>query len=222
MRALFSSSIVLGLFTLATPASAQQVTRLPEGTKNAIGLETGFESAFIARGSYTRRLALDLLREERFFARFTMPVVTPDLSDWSLDAGLQATALSVGDIRLAFLAGPVVRNTENDLFSATALGIGATALFGYEGARWGLSGELGHEQLLATHLGHSARYRDTAYAGAKDGWYATTGSTTRAGLRAGVRFGALELSARAGMAATGYLRPAGPPFVFTLGGSYAF
>lgn len=102
------------------------------------------------------------------------------------------------------------------------MGIGATALFGYEGARLGLSAELGHEQVLATHVRHSALYRATAYAGAKDGFYATTGSTTRAGIRAGVRFGALELSARAGMTATGYFQPAGPPYFFTLGASYAF
>ena len=109
------------------------------------------------------------------------------------------------------------------IFAAFALfGIGATALFGYEGPRWGVSAELAHEQILTTHLRHSDLYRNVAYAGAKDGFYATTGSTTRAGLRAGVRFGALELSARAGLAATGYLHPAGLPFFSTLGGAYAF
>jgi hypothetical protein len=222
MRHVFSSAIVLALFSLAAPASAQQVTRLPEGSKNAVGIESGFESAFAARGMYTRRLDLGILKDERFFARFTMPMVSPDLRDWSFDAGLQATLLSRGDFRFAVLASPVVRSTKNELFSATAIGIGATALIGYEGSRWGLSAELGHEQLFASHLSHSDVYRDTGYAGAKDGWYTTTGSTTRGGLRAGVRFGELEIAARAGMAATGFFQPAGPPFFFTLGGSYAF
>lgn len=222
MRHLFSSAIAVTLFALAAPAGAQQATRLPEGSKNAVGVETGYESAFAARGSYTRRLELGLLKDERFFTRFTMPMATPDLRDWSFDAGLQATVLSRGDFRVAVLAAPVVRSTKNDLFSSTAIGVGATALAGYEGARWGLSAELGHEQLFASYLSHSALYRDTAYAGAKDGFYGTTGSTTRAGLRAGVRFGELEIAARAGMAATGFFQPAGPPFFFTLGGSYAF
>lgn len=222
MRSLSSSSIAVALIALAAPAAAQQVTRLPEGRRNAVGLEGGFESAFVARGTYTRRVNFGLLRDERLFSRFTLPVATPDLGDWSFDGGMQATLLSPGALRLALRFGPVLRNTKNDLFSATAIGIGATALFGYEGPRWGLSAELGHEQMLTTHLRHSALYRDTVYADARSGFYAVTGSTTHAGLRGGVRFGGLELFTRAGIAATGHFKPAAPPFFFTLGGAYAF
>lgn len=222
MRTLVSSSIVVALLGLAAPSSAQQVTRMPDGPRNAVGLEGGFESAFIARATYVRRLELGLLRDERLVSRFAMPILSPDLGDWAIDGGLQATALSSGDFRLAILVGPAVRNTSNDLYSATAMGVGATALLGYEGARWGLSVELGHEQMLTTHLRHCDRYRDTAYAGAKDGWYAFTGSTTRAGLRGGVRFGAVEIVARLGAGGTGHFQPANPPFYFTAGASYAF
>lgn len=222
MRALSSSSVALALVALAAPASAQQVTRLPEGTRNAVGLEGGYEFAFVTRGTYTRRVDFGLLRDERLFARFTLPVATPDLGDWSFDGGMQATLLSSGDLRLALRLGPALRNTSNDLFSATAIGIGGAALVGYEGPRWGLSAELGHEQMLTAHLSHSALYRDTVYADARSGFYAVTGSTTHAGLRGGVRFGAVEISARAGLAATGYFKPAVAPFFFTLGGAYAF
>ena len=97
-----------------------------------------------------------------------------------------------------------------------------SARFGYDDVHWGVSGELSHELMLATHLRHSDLYRSTAYAAAKDGWYAIAGSTTRAGLRAAVRFGAVEIFGRVGLAATGYLQPAMLPFYFTLGGSRAF
>ncbi len=223
MRALLSSFVMsIALAAYAVPAHAQQVTKLPESTKNAVGLEAGLDTSFIARGSYTRRLELGVLRDERFVGRLTLPFVAPDLSDWAIDLGAQATVVSAGNLRLAILAGPLVKNTSNHLYDATAFGIGATALFGYEGTRWGLSGELSHEQILGTWLRHSDLYRDTAFPDAKDGLYATTGSSTRAGLRGGFRVGAVELSARAGTGGTGYFRPANPPFFFTLGAAYAF
>jgi hypothetical protein len=108
------------------------------------------------------------------------------------------------------------------MFSATALGLGATTLVGYEGPRWGLSAELGYEQFLTTHIGHSDLYRQIGYAGAKDGWYALSGSTARGGPRVGVRFGPVEIVARAGMNATGQFHSIMPPFFFTLGGAYSF
>lgn len=222
MRTMISSSIALALVALAAPAAAQEVTRLPEETPNAVGVDGGFESAFVVRGSYTRRVDFGLLQDERLFARFTLPIAAPDLADWALDGGMQATPLAAGDFRLALRLGPAIRNTSNELFSATAIGLGATALVGYEGPRWGLSAELGYEQMLTTHLRHSDLYRDIAYADAKDGWYAATGSTTRAGLRGGVRFGAMEVFARGGITATGHFQPAIAPFFLTLGGAYAF
>ena len=59
-----------------------------------------------------------------------------------------------------------------------------SARFGYDDVHWGVSGELSHELMLATHLRHSDLYRSTAYAAAKDGWYAIAGSTTLARRRA--------------------------------------
>lgn len=222
MRSFIVPSLLLAVLASAASTSAQQVTRLPEGTRQSVGLEGGLESGFVARASYVRRLDLGWLDDERAYARLTMPFVTPDFSDWALDGGVQASLLASGDLRLALATGPVLRNTSNDLFSATALGLGATALFGYEGARWGLSGELGYEQIVTTHLSHSDLYREVAHAGAKDGWYTITGSTTRAGLRGGVRVGAVEIAARLGGAATGHFQITNPPFYFTAGGSYAF
>lgn len=219
---LSSSMIAMAVFVFAAPAAAQEVTRAPEGSRNAVGLEGGVESAFVVRGSYSRRLELGVLRDERLFGRFTMPVATPDLEDWSLDGGMQATLFALGDFRLALRLGPILKNTSNDLFAATAVGVGTTALLGYEGPRWGLSLELGYEQMLATHLRHSARYRETAFPDAKNGWYAATGSTTEAGLRGGARIGAVEIFGRAGLSATGHFKPGTPPFYFTLGGAYAF
>jgi hypothetical protein len=231
MKTMLRSSIILSVLAvlvmlatlaLATPASAQEVTRMPDGARQSLGAEAGLESAFIARATYGHRVDLGFVPEARLFVRFTMPVVTPDLGDWAIDGGIQATAIAWGDLRLAVAVGPVVRNSVNEVFSATATGVSGTILFGYQGARWGLSAEAGYEQIVATYLRHSDRYRDTGYADAKDGFYALTGSTAHAGLRGGARFGAVEIFTRAGIDATGHFHALTPPFYVTLGGAYAF
>lgn len=218
-------SIILttvALLSLSAPARAQEVTRLPLDATRSLGVDAGLESAFIARATYAHRVDLGFFRDTRIFARFTMPFVTPDLGDWSIDGGLRTTPLAWGDLRLALLAGPVLRNSVNDMFSATATGIAVTVLFGYEGPRWGLSAEGGYEQILATNVRHSDEYRELGYAGAKDGWYAISGATARGGLRGGVRFGSFEIVAKAGLESTGKLNSINPPFYGTLGSSYAF
>jgi len=218
MRTLWNGLLVLLLCAHAASAAAQARGR----SRDSLGVEGGFESTFITRAMYARRIELGPLRDAGFFARFTLPIVRPDLSDWAIEGGLRGVVLSSHALRLELVLGPVLRNTANDLYAATGLGIGATARFGYEAVHWGISGELSHEQLLTTHVSHSDLYRAKAYANAKEGWYGITGSTTRAGVRAAVRFGAFEVFTRLGVAATGYLQPALLPFYLTLGGSRSF
>ena len=213
----------LALLTLTViPASAQEVTRLPETTKNSVGLDTGLEGAFIARASYQRRLDREMRSDPRIYARATLPFVTPDLGDWAVDAGLRITPLEWRDFRLTVLGGPLLRRSSNQSFSGLGLGVGATMLAGYESHRWGLSLEGGYDQFLGTYLSHTDAYRETYHANAKDGWYALSGSTARAGLRGGARIGSFEIAARAGLNTTGELRPTNPPWYFTVGTSYAF
>lgn len=151
-----------------------------------------------------------------------MPFATPDLGDWGVDGGMRATLVRWNDLRVALLAGPVVKSSSNELYSATALGLNATMLVGYEGQRWGLSADLGYEQFFSTHIRHSDMYRQVGYAGAKDGWYALSGSTAHGGLRGGARIGSVEVFARAGFAATGELHALALPYYATLGTAYAF
>jgi hypothetical protein len=212
----------LATLALAAPAGAQEVTKMPDEKPQSVGLEGGVDAAFIARATYVHRVDLGFLRDARVYGRFTVPFLALDPGEWAVDGGLQATPLAWGDLRLAVLIGPVVRNSVNDLFSSTAIGADATILFGYEGPRWGLSAEAGYEQVFAAYLQQSALYRETFYAGAKDGLYATPGSTAHAGLRGGARFGSFEIAAKGGVDATGQFHSMMPPFYATLGSSFAF
>lgn len=212
----------LAILSSSASASAQEVTRMPEDARHAVGLDVGLESAFVARATYAHRVDLGFVPDARLFGRYTLPIVNPDLGDWSLDGGVRATPVALGDFRLALLLGPVIRNSVNDVFTSTAVGMSATVLAGYEGPRWGISAEGSYEQILTTHLRHSARYREEAFPDAKDGWYSITGSTVRGGLRGGARFGAVEIWLRAGLDATGRFHALAVPFQATLGGVYAF
>lgn len=216
-------SIFFVVFFFASPALAQEVTRMPETSHDAVGLDAGLDAAFVARATYSRRFSdVSFLRDPKLYGRVTLPFVMPDLGDWGVDGGAQATLVRWRDLRVALALGPTLRKSDNEAFSSWGIGLGATLLAGYEGRVWGLSAEAGYEQLLTTHVTPSDAYRTTYYADAKSGWYAFTGATTHAGLRGGARIGAIELAARAGAEATGQLHAITPPFYATIGTTYAF
>jgi len=221
MKRRISCIALLLSFTAALPAGAQQVTNLPAGTEQSAGLEAGLESAFITRATYAHELP-GFLRDATVYARFTWPVVTPDLADFAVDAGLSATAIGTERWKVQLLLGPSLRNTSNMAFSATALGLRSGMLAGYRSDGWGLMAELGYEQILTTHLRHSDLYKDTYYAQAKDGWYSISAGTWQLGLRGGGRIGRVELYAALGVMATDQLKPLTPPFYATVGSAYAF
>ena len=219
------SLVFTSIATLALPAldaSAQEVTRMPETSQQSVGLEGGLDAAFVARATYTHRADFRFVPDGRIYARFTLPFLAADAAEWSFDGGVQATLAAAGNFRLALLVGPTVINSNNALFSSTALGIDGTLLLGYEGPHWGLSSEVGYEQIFGAYLHQSDLYRSSYYAGAKNGLYSMPGSTLRAGLRGGVRFGSFELVAKAGAATTGQLHAVNPPFYGTLGVAFAF
>ena len=209
----------LSLFALviALPATAQEVTNLPEGARQSVSVELGLQSALVTRASYARHFGSGLL-----YGRFTLPSANLDLHDFAFEAGGQITALESGNWKLQASFAPVVRLTDNEMFSATALGVRGALMPGYQSDRWGLMLELGYEKMIATHLSHSTLYRNVAYSGAKDGWYSSTGGTLQAGLRGGYRVGRVELSLAAGIFATERLNAVVPPFYGTLGSTYAF
>jgi|SRR6267142_803619 len=202
---------------IALPAAAQEVTNLPQGTRQSVSLDLGLQSALVTRASYSRHFGSGQL-----YGRFTLPSASLDFRDFAVEFGAQTTALASGNWKLQVAFAPVLRMTKNDVFTATALGLKGALMPGYQGDHWGLMLELGYEKMLATHLNHSSLYRSAGYSGARDGWYSLTGGTLQAGLRGGYRIARVELSAAAGVLASEGLNPVTPPFYGTLGSSYAF
>jgi len=61
--------------------------------------------------------------------------VTPDLGDWALDGGAQASLARWRDLRVALALGPVLRKSADEAFSSWGIGAAATLLARYEGPR---------------------------------------------------------------------------------------
>lgn len=202
---------------IAMPAAAQEVTNLPIGARQSVAIDLGLQSAFVTRATYSRHVGPGVL-----YGRFTFPFLAPDVRDLAFEAGGQATVIGWGNWKLQASLAPVVRLTENSVFSATALGARAALFPGYQGDRWGVVAELGYEKMVATHLSHSSLYRRVGYPGAKDGWYSSSGGTLQAGLRGGYRIRRVELSLAAGVLASEVLNAVAPPFYGSLGSAYAF
>jgi hypothetical protein len=202
----------------ATSAHAQEVTRMQ--TQHAVTLDAGLDSAFITRVGYDYRSDA-LGPDSRIYARFTLPVVAPDLGDFALDAGARMHVLGSDGWGLQAQLGPVLRRADNRLFSSLSFGVRGGVLAGYQDARWGLLFELGVEQQITTQLSPSSLYKRTFYADAKSGWYAFTGGLLHAGLRSGVKLGRLEIFGTLGVASDLALQLAAAPFYLTLGTAYS-
>jgi len=210
--------LLAGTAFLAPVVRAQEATRMQ--SDHAMHLDGGFESAFLMRLGYSYRA--DFLGDDgRIYARFTLPVVAPDLGDTAIDAGLRVHLYDSDGWGVQALGGPIVRHAENDLFAATAFGVRAVVLPGYQSETWGLLLDLGLEQMVSTYIDQSDLYEDTIYQDAKSGFYAFSAGTVHAGLQGGVHIGKLELSLRAGVMADTALQPLVPPFYLTLGSAYA-
>lgn len=128
----------------------------------------------------------------------SLPVIRPGGGDGELRAGARHTfALSERCRVDATLAG-FARGTDNDAYRGGALGLDAEVVPAVAFGRALLGVELGVDQDLATYISNSAATR-AVYMDVRDGWYRTTVTTVRAGVRAAYAIGGGELRLRAGM-----------------------
>src|SRR5215467_13547901 len=118
-----SFASLLAALAIAVPATAQEATNLPEGARQSVSVELGLQSALVTRASYSRHIGSGLV-----YGRFTLPSASLDLRDFAFEAGGQITALESGSWKLQASFAPVVRLTDNDFFSATALGFHAALM----------------------------------------------------------------------------------------------
>jgi len=106
---------LFAVLAIALPAAAQEVTNLPEGTRQSVGLDLGLQSALVTRASYARHFGSGQL-----YGRFALPSASMDFRDFAVEAGGQTTALASGNWKVQVAFAPVLRMTKNDVFTANA------------------------------------------------------------------------------------------------------
>jgi len=119
-------------------------------------------------------------------------------SDYRVRVGALAPIVGTRRWRLAGAVAPTLRGTRNDIGDMTSVGMDLAVHGGFYALHWFIAGELGFDWAITTHITHSELYRQTVYAGARDGWYAVAGGNARAGLQAGASFGQHDVVLRAG------------------------
>jgi hypothetical protein len=196
-----AAALALGVSLLAAaPARAQEVNlaRLDEGATNRIYVRTGAEWAFVAGVGYARSVSV-ARHPVLVVGELSAPWVAANTSDYQARLGALAPILGWGRLKLAASLEPTLRRTHDDLARMTGLGVEAGLTGGYYTQGWFLAGEFGLDYTLTTHITQSQLYRDTVYAGARDGWYINPGGNYSLGAQAGLSFSRFDVILRGGV-----------------------
>jgi hypothetical protein len=203
---------------LAGPAAAQPINfgARPAEQTHELHFGVGLDSAFVAAVGYSHGVRL-FDQGIILTGDLAVPWADFDLADFRLRVGSLVPIAGRGAWRITGKAMPLVRGTRNEVSHMTNVGIDAALMGGYYAPRWFISAEAGVDWAAATYIRHSERYRETVYAGAKDGWYATTGANIYAGLLGGYSFSTWDIVLRAGQARDYQLRAAILPIYLAAG-----
>jgi len=211
------------LLMVAVSATAQDlnVRLLGEEHRNAVQIRAGAEYGFIAGIGYSRSLRV-AGRRLIVFGDLTMPWAELDAADYRVKAGVLASFAEGRRWKLIGKAAPLVRGIENELSRMTNLGLDAGVVGGWYGPRWFLSGEVGLDWAVASHIAHTDLYRSTSYPDAQDGWYASPGGNVYYGLVGDVAFQQYGLMFRVGQTRDTNAEVQLLPFYGTLGFNVRF
>ncbi len=196
-------ALVAGLAALVclpgAPARAQEVSfgAIGDGERHLAHASFGADDAFLAGVGYGHILRV-ADRPLIVSGTFTMPWATPDVHDYRLRAGATLPLAGEGSWKLAGRLGFASLGTRNDGARLTSLVADVGLRGGYFAERWLFALAFDVEWVMSTHVRHSQEYRQTRYADARDGWYASTGGNLVYGIVFGHSVGPVDLILRAG------------------------
>jgi hypothetical protein len=128
-----------------------------------------------------------------------------DFDDARYRVGARADVLKLGPWRLRASLAPTLRTISTDAYSARALGTDVHLQPGFDRGRFSAEIDLALDEQWLTYIAPTDTYRQVIYAGARGGWYRTTGFTPRVGAGGALRFASFEIDARGGWERTGAL-----------------
>ncbi len=178
-------------------AQELNLARLDLASPNLVSVRTGAEYGLVADAGYARAVGL-LGGVVLLGGELTAPWSGLAHGDFRLRATALLPVASGERWKLAASFAPTLRGASNDAGRFTGFGADLGAVGGYFAPGWFAAAELGLDWTLATRVVHSDAYRRLVFAGARDGWYADTAATLRAGAQLGVSFGRHDLVLRLG------------------------
>lgn len=218
------STFVLGgllAATVAQSAAAQWNVARFETDKNRAYTTFGLNPALVPAVGYGRVIRL---WDHNFQLTGDIGVVAAewDTRDFRAQLAAQTSLVRWRSVHLVGSATFITRGTDNLIYQAFNFGADFTGTVGVFRNRWFAAGQFGFDKAIVTHIEHSNWYRTYYYAGAKDGWYLTTGGIFHFGLAGGFTLGTTELTANFGWRTTEDFNVVTPPMYASVGVGFGF
>ena len=204
---------------LSTWAVAQTVRPLSAEQPNAVFFHAGFNQAVIATSlGYQRRLSDHF----QLIVGVEAAALSKVLTNSRVYAGLQRNLLESHRFVLPVRLLASTALADNLLYKAVNISTEISLHPQLRRPHWIYGVDILYRQGWATHLTHSARYRNLAHAAAVDGWYQYPASTFRVGGSLARAFKRVEIGLQAGYQANGQYDVFLPPYYGILTTNFRF
>lgn len=199
MSRLTVAIVLLPAMFVSTPVFAQVVNPARSSlAENVVGLGAGFESGAVLEAEYGRFMHVPCLPRTLMLGRIVLPF-SPDLGDWALNIGAQATRLSHTGWGVQPGLGFELRRVDGPIIDLTQVAVIPSVVLGYFRTSWMMATEASWDRSFLTTFSPDKRYRTETYPGARGGVGFGGGGALRFGLRASLSLGAtIDVTLRAG------------------------
>lgn len=151
-------------------------------------VSTGIDPSWNLSLNYQRNVNLHS-RMLIAYGEWEASVVRPGFRNWDTNLGAVIPLLKKGNFNL--LTDPYLSfgRLETRNFNSLSVLLGNEVSAGFFNEKKYVAFLFAYNKILATHLAHSAYYRDTFFEDSRDAWYSSTGGYFQFGISWGFTFG---------------------------------
>ncbi len=217
------SPLLLLLLLLGTPGAAQaQSVRLGPDQEMTLLAESGYNRAVLPLSLTWATGIRSFERPGALGVTWTMPLLSPDFGDGRGRLFAQFDVFKEHGWMIRVNHGWAVLSTRNDAFSALGLVTDLGAILGWSQPSWMLGMEIRGGVHILSHVTTTSWARNQGGSPLHDALLSGTGWDLRAGVRAGLLLGAVELALRSGWDRLGVYTITPPLFIeLGLGGRFS-
>jgi len=182
-----SKILIILFFSIVINSFSQNINwrNLTKEQKHIVNINIGLDYGTTIGIGYAYKLNTKLpivLNTE-----FSIPFGNKVFDDFKTKIGAQAEIIKIGYFSTTLKAHGIFRKYENQMARFLNFGSEFSALAGIYKPKWFLSGELGFDKAITTHVKHS-KLAQEYYPEIKNGWYVPSGGNFFYGLQSGFSF----------------------------------